>query len=48
MNYTVRILRRAQKELEALPRSDYDRVRDAIAELAADPRPNGCKKLIDL
>lgn len=47
MNYTVRILRRAQKELEALPRSDYDRVRNAIAELATDPRPNGCKKLID-
>lgn len=47
MNYTVRILRRAQKELEALPRSEYDRVRVAIAELATDPRPNGCKKLID-
>jgi len=45
MNYTVVFLRRAQKELGNLPAIEYERVRDAIAELANDPRPPGCKKL---
>ena len=45
MTYTVFILRRAQKELEQLPRGAYERVRDAIYLLAHDPRPQGCKKL---
>jgi len=47
MNYALRILRRAQKELAALPRNDYERVRDAISKLGDNPRPSGCKKLID-
>jgi mRNA-degrading endonuclease RelE of RelBE toxin-antitoxin system len=29
MTYAVSILRRAQKELQQLPREDYERVRDA-------------------
>lgn len=45
MNYTIVLLRRAQKELGNLPAIEYERVRDAIAELANDPRPPGCKKL---
>lgn len=45
MNYTVFILRRAQKELAQLPVGDYERVRDAISALAQDPRPQGCLKL---
>ncbi len=45
MSYTVQILRRAQKELAALPPIVYPRVRDAIRELANTPRPSGCKKL---
>ena len=45
MNYTVVFLRRAQKELGNLPNTDYLQVRDAIANLADDPRPPGCKKL---
>jgi mRNA interferase RelE/StbE len=46
MSYEVLILRRAQKELAALPKVDYVRVRDAVAALADDPRPVGCKKLV--
>jgi mRNA interferase RelE/StbE len=46
MSYEVLILRRAQKELANLPKAEYERVRDAIAELAENPRPAGCKKLV--
>ncbi len=45
MSYEVFILRRAQKELAALPKTDYERMRDAIVALAENPRPTGCKKL---
>ncbi len=45
MIYTVTILRRAQKELSDLPQESYVRVRDAVRELAEEPRPNGSKKL---
>lgn len=46
MSYEVLILRRAQKELADLPKSDYERLRDAIIALAENPRPTGCKKLV--
>ncbi len=46
MSYEVLILRRAQKELADLPKTDYERVRDAMAALAENPRPAGCKKLV--
>ncbi|MDT5296454.1 MAG: mRNA interferase RelE/StbE [Acidobacteriota bacterium] len=46
MSYEVLILRRAQKELAALPATAYERVRDAVAALAERPRPPGCKKLV--
>jgi mRNA interferase RelE/StbE len=46
MSYEVLILRRAQKELADLSRIDYERVRDAVAVLAENPRPTGCKKLV--
>ncbi len=46
MSYEVLILRRAQKELANLPKADYERVRDAMAALAENPRPVGCKKLV--
>lgn len=45
MNYTVFILRRAQKELSQLPKGTYERVRNAIRALAQDHRPPGCLKL---
>ncbi len=43
--YTIQILRRAQAAIAALPPADAARVRAAIAALADDPRPSGCKKL---
>ena len=46
MSCEVLILRRAQKELADLPKDDYVRVRDAVAALAEEPRPAGCKKLV--
>ncbi len=45
MNYTITILRRAQKELGELPVEAYERIRDSILALAEDPRPSGCVKL---
>ena len=45
MTYAIAILRRAQKELQRLPRADYERVRDAIRALADAPRPPGCVAL---
>ncbi len=45
MSYEVFILRRAQKELANLPKTDYERMRDTIVALAENPRPTGCKKL---
>ena len=45
MNYTILILRRAQKELAQLAPQTYTRVRDAIRALAQDPRPQQCLKL---
>lgn len=45
MNYTISILRRAQKELGGLPAQAYERIRDSILALAQDPRPPGCVKL---
>jgi mRNA interferase RelE/StbE len=46
MSYEVLILRRAQKELADLSKTDYERVRDGIAALADNPRPVGCRKLV--
>ena len=45
MSYAVFILRRAQRELAALPVESYARVRDAIRNLAEETRPKGCVKL---
>jgi mRNA interferase RelE/StbE len=45
MNYSLFILPRAQKELAQLNAGAFARLRDAIRELANDPRPPGCLKL---
>lgn len=44
--YRVSVLRRAQKVLATIASSDYERVGDALRELAQKPRPAGCKKLV--
>ena len=46
MSYKILILRRAQKELAGLTGGPYERVRNAIASLADNPRPRGCTKLM--
>jgi mRNA interferase RelE/StbE len=45
MNYTIEILRSAQKQLGKVDRQDQTRIISAIRELADDPRPQGSKKL---
>jgi mRNA interferase RelE/StbE len=45
MIHSILILRRAQKELEDLPRDAYRRICQAILGLEEDPRPSDCRKL---
>lgn len=45
MVYQLRATRRASKELQKLPAQIQQRIREAIYELADNPRPPGCKKL---
>ena len=46
MSYELLILRRAQKDLAKLPKADFERMRAALTDLAIEPRPVGCKKLV--
>ena len=45
MTYKISILRKAQKQLAKIPASDYKKVKQAILDLAKDPRLPGSKKL---
>lgn len=45
MSYDIKIKKRASKALESITNEDYPKVRDAIRELAENPRPNSCLKL---
>lgn len=45
MNYSLYILPRAQKELGQLNLDAFTRVRNAVRDLAKNPRPEGCVKL---
>jgi mRNA interferase RelE/StbE len=45
--YELYIRRRAEKFLNHTDPSDRDRIVKAILELAENPRPHGCEKLID-
>lgn len=44
--YRVEIQRRALKEIAKLDAKMRQRIGEAIDELATDPRPPGCKKLV--
>lgn len=44
-NYTIVITPKVQKQLDKLSDHIVDPILEAIAGLADDPRPNGCKKL---
>jgi mRNA interferase RelE/StbE len=47
VNYTVVILRRAQKEHLAIPSPAYELIEERLLALPGNPRPPGCKKLKD-
>lgn len=44
--YQVIIARHAEKSLRRLPKDLLKRINRAILELAQNPRPSGCKKLV--
>ena len=48
MSYTLRILPRAEKELEALDSKPYQAIKARIYQLSENPRAAGCRKLTDL
>lgn len=45
MTYKISIFLRVQKQLARIPASDYKKIKQAIQDLAHDPRPPGSKKL---
>lgn len=45
MTYKISIRRKAQKQLAKIPANDYKKIKQAILDLAQDPRPSGSKKL---
>jgi len=46
MKYSLFILRQARKELAALSKTEYQKIKQAILRLSDNPRPSGCSKLI--
>ena len=47
MPYKITIKPAAQKELEKIQKPDRVKIIAAISELGQDPRPPGCKKLLN-
>jgi mRNA interferase RelE/StbE len=45
--YRIEVTRRAQKQLDRLPRPIWVRVQEAIDALAETPRPRGCLPVKD-
>ena len=45
--YELYIRRRAEKPLDRIDPPDRDRIMKAVLELAENPRPQGCEKLVD-
>ena len=45
MSYNLIIKRRAEKEIDALPKMYAIAIMEAITDLQDEPRPIGCKKL---
>jgi len=43
--YAVHIKRSAEKDMDALSASLFDRIAEAVLRLETDPRPNGSRKL---
>jgi mRNA interferase RelE/StbE len=45
VSYVLRISPRAERQLGALDRQIYQRVKARLEELSTNPRPSGCSKL---
>jgi mRNA interferase RelE/StbE len=45
VKYTVIIKKTAQKQILALPKTYFDKVKRSILSLEDNPRPSGCVKL---
>ena len=45
MKYSLKIIPKAEKDLDALHGHDFDAVKKRILSLSDNPRPFGCKKL---
>ncbi|HUG67647.1 MAG TPA: type II toxin-antitoxin system RelE/ParE family toxin [Pirellulaceae bacterium] len=43
--YSLRIKRSAEKEMDSLPTSVFDRIAESIRGLETDPRPHSSRKL---
>lgn len=44
--YEISIIKRAEKDIKKLDRQTKNRVVKIISELAAEPRPAGCRKVL--
>ena len=45
MTYRLRIIPKAEKDLDAVSGRDFEALKSKILSLAANPRPFGCRKL---
>lgn len=45
MKYRIRIIPRAEKDLDAVAGHDFDAIKKKVLALSENPRPFGCKKL---
>ena len=45
--YSLRFKRSVAKDLRKLPKQDIMRILHRIQDLASEPRPPGCEKLVD-
>ena len=46
MKYALKIIRKAQKDLDSIKGKDFNFIKKKILSLSSNPRPFGCNKLI--
>ncbi|MDP3791659.1 MAG: type II toxin-antitoxin system RelE/ParE family toxin [Candidatus Omnitrophota bacterium] len=45
MKYSIKIVSKAEKDLDTITMHDFDAIKKKILALSENPRPFGCKKL---
>ena len=45
MTYALKIIAKAEKDLDAIRGRDFEAIKKKIVSLSANPRPFGCRKL---